>query len=340
MTFDYSAIRAEADEKLRSASYNPKKLTLIYAGAALVVSLVITLLDLMLLEFIEGTGGLSGLGMRSVLETARQVLQYVLMLALPFWSFGMLRAALHMARGKDNSPITLVEGFRRFGSVLGVQLGKLVLTFAVGMVCVNIGSVLFYMTPMAANMLTLLEPLMTEGATPEQMQQALMALPTEQLMRAMWPALALSAVIGAALLIPLFYRIRLADFFVMDEPRMSAIVAMLASSRCMRRNRLKWFRLELGFWWYYLGVVVSSVLYYGDLVLPLLGVTLPMSSDAAWLLFYVLGAVAQFALEWQFCARVQTTYALAYDRLRQQTPLFPEQMQSSQPMNEDEQPQD
>lgn len=336
MTFDYSAIRAEADEKLRSASYNPKKLTLLYAGAALAVSLVITLLDLMLLEFIEGTGGLSGLGMRSVLETVRTMLRYILTLGLPFWSFGMLRAAMNMARGQDNFPITLLAGFRRFGSVLGVQMGKLVLMIAVCMVCINVGSMLFYMTPMAEDMLALLEPLMVEGATMEQMEQALMSLPAEQLMAAMWPALALSLGLCAALLIPLLYRIRLAEFFVMDEPRMSGIVAMLASSRCMRRNRIKWFRLELGFWWYYLGVVISSVLYYGDVVLPLLGVDLGMSSDAAWLLFYALGAVAQFFLEWQLCARVQTTYAVAYDRLRSQTPLFPGQ----NPEESSEQPED
>jgi len=336
MTFDFRAIRAEADEKLRSASYNPKKLTLLYAGASLAVSLVITLLDLMLLEFIEGTGGLSGLGMRSVLETARTVLWYILTLALPFWSFGMLRAAMNMARGQGNAPVTLLAGFRRFGSVLGVQMGKLVLIFAVGMLCINIGSVLFSMTPLAQDMVVLMEPLMVEGATMEQMEQALMALPVNQLWGAMWPALALSAVLGAAFLIPLLYRLRLADFFVMDEPRMSAIMAMFVSSRCMRRNRLKWFRLELGFWWYYVGVIASLILCNGDRILPLLGVDLGMSSDAAWLLFYVLGAVAQFLLEWQLCARVQTTYAVAYDQLRRQTPLFPGQ----KPDQSNEQPQD
>lgn len=321
MTFDIGLIRQQADQRLQQAPYPPKKLASVYAGAALGVSLVITLLDLLLLRSIDSTGGLSGLGARSVLETIRTLLQYALSLALPFWSFGFLRVAIAMARGGGNHPSGLLEGFRRFGPALRLLMLEGILYFAVAMISINIGSVLFYTTPMAAELVSLLEPLLAEGAGMEQMEAALAQIPPEQLYSALWPALAGAAILCVALIIPLHYRLRLADFFIMDEPKMGAVLAMVASSRCMKRNRLKWFRMELGFWWYYGLMALATAVYYGDVLLPLLGVSLPMDSQAAWLLFYVLGALVQFVLEWQCSSRIQTTYAAAYDILRQQ-PLF------------------
>ena len=319
-TLDTGAIRQKAGERLARASFDPKKLALIYAGAAFGLSLLITVLDLLLLRGIGTTGGLSGLGMRSVLETIRTVLQYILTLALPFWEFGFLFTALAMARGTDNRPAGLFEGFRRFGPVLRLQLMQGILYFGIGMICMYAGSALFYMTPLSADMMELLEPILAADGTVEQVEQALAQLPAEQLMQTVWPALALGGVLCVAVLLPLHYRLRLAGFFVMDEPRMGAMLAMIASSRYMRGHRMQWFRLELRYWWYYAGLLLSAVVCYGDMLLPRVGVELPVSGDAAWLLFYVLGALAQFLLDWQARSRVQTAYALAYEELRQQEP--------------------
>lgn len=337
-TLDTGAIRKKAGDQLACAPHNPKKLALIYAGAALGVSLVITALDLLLLRGIGTTGGLSGLGMRSVLETVRQVLQYIQALVLPFWSFGFLFTALAMARGGDNRPAGLLEGFLRFGPVLRLQLLQGFLYFGVGLFCVYVGSFLFYLTPLASDMMELLEPIILEGGTPEQIQQAIAQIPAEQLTQAMWPALVVAGALGAVVLIPLHYRLKLASFFVMDEPRMGAMLAMIASARYMRKNRLKWFRLELSYWWYYAGLLLAALVCYGDMLLPLIGVELPMSGDAAWLLFYVLGALTQFLLDWQTRSRVQTAYALAYDELRQQEPYTPPQKPVPQNLPWDEYP--
>lgn len=324
-TLDPGAIRKKAGQQLACAPYDPQKLTLIYAGAALAVSLVITVLDILLLRGIGNTGGLSGVGMRSVLETVREVLQYIQTLVLPFWSFGFVYTALAMARGADNRPAGLLEGFRRFGPVLRLQLLQGVLYFGVALLCLNVGSILFSVTPLAAEMAALLDPVLAEGATVEQLEEAMAQIPADQMIKVMWPVLAVSAVVCVAVLIPLHYRLKLASFFIMDEPKMGAMLAMLASSRYMRKNRLKWFRLELSYWWYYAGLLLAAVVCYGDQLLSLAGVELPMSADAAWLLFYVLGALVQFLLDWLTASRVQTAYALAYDELRQQEPYTPAQ---------------
>lgn len=333
-TLDTGAIRKKAGEQLARAAYDPKKLALLYAGAALGVSLVITVMDLLLLRGIGTTGGLSGLGMRSVLETIREILQTALSFALPFWSFGFLHTALAMARGGDNRPAGLLEGFRRFGPVLRLQLQRGLLFVGIALMCLYAGAFLFYASPMAADLIALLEPVLTESATVEQVEAYLAQLPMDQLMGYVWPALAMGGVLCALVLIPLHYRLRLADFFVMDEPKMLPMVAMVTSSRHMRKNRLKWFRLELSYWWYYAGLLLAAVVCYGDLLLPLIGVELPVSGDAAWLLFYVLGALVQFLLEWLSRSRVQTAYALAYDELRQQEPQTEKPVPKNLPWDE------
>lgn len=323
MTFDIGAIRKKTDEQLKYAPYHPQKLALLYAGAVLGASLVITLLNLLLQRGIGATGGLSGLGTRSVLETIREVMQTILNLALPFWEFGFLYTALAMARGGDNHPAGLLEGFRRFGSVLRLRIQRGLLYIGIAMVCMYAGSFLFYVTPMAADFVALLEPVLTETATVEQIEAAIAQLPMEQLMGYLWPALAIGGILCALVLIPLYYRFRMADFYVMDDPKMPPMVAMINSARHMRKNRLNWFRLDLHFWWYYLGLLLSVLVCYGDLLLAQFGVVLPMSEDAAWLLSFALGNALLFVLDWLARSRIQTAYALAYDYLRQQEPYTP-----------------
>ena len=317
-TFDIGAIRKKTDEQLAGASFDPKKLTLIYAGVVLAVSLVIALVDLVLMRSIGNTAGLSGIGMRSVLETIREVLQTGMSIALPFWEFGFIFTAMAMARGGDNSPKGLLEGFRRFGPVLRLRLQRGLLFIGVALACMYGGSILYYASPMASDLLTMLEPVMTENATVEQIEAYLAQIPTDQLMACIWPALVFGGVLTAIVLIPMFYRFRMADFYVMDEPRMLPMVAMITSSRKMRKNRMKWLLLDLSFWWYYLGIILSVLLCYGDTVLSWIGVELHMADDKAWMLFFLLGNVLLFVVDWLGRGKVQTAYALAYDVLRQQ----------------------
>ena len=322
-TFNISEIHKQADSRLAGASYNPKKLALIYAGAALGISVLITLVDLFLLRGIGTTSGLSGLGMRSVLETIREVMQTALSFALPFWEFGFIFTALAMARGGDNRPAGLLEGFRRFGPVLRLRLQRGLLFIGIALVCVYAGAFLYYASPLATELVALMEPILLEATTVEEIEAALAQIPGDQLLGYVWPALAFGGALCALVLLPLHYRFRMADFFVMDEPKMLPMVAMITSSRCMRKNRMQWFRLDLSFWWYYLGLGLSVAACYGDMILPRLGVQLPMQSDDAWLLFYLLGSVLLFVVEWFGRSKVQTACALAYDVLRQQAPVFP-----------------
>ena len=75
------------------------------------------------------------------------------------------------------------------------------------------------------------------------------------------------------------------------------------------------FRLDLSFWWYYLAQTAIAVLYYGDVLLPALGVSLPISAEAASFVFYAVGLLVQLALLYLFSNRVETTYARFYHAL-------------------------
>ena len=83
----------------------------------------------------------------------------------------------------------------------------------------------------------------------------------------------------------------------------------------MRRNRFALLRLDLSLWWFYLLQVVIVLVGYGDMLLPLLGITLPLSDSANSLLCFGLSLALQFVIYLLTMNRVAVTYATAYDAL-------------------------
>ena len=106
------------------------------------------------------------------------------------------------------------------------------------------------------------------------------------------------------------------NLLIVDKPGMRARAILRESRKMMKGNKLRLFRLDLGLWWWYLLFALSSVLCYGDSLLPMVGIPLPMSEDAAYFLFYGLFLVAQFFLVWKLRSRVEVSYALFYDIIR------------------------
>ena len=122
MTLQFDDLRQRGDRCLDFAAYSPRRLVLIHTAVSLGASLVVGLLNLLFSQMIATTGGLGGMGMRSMLQTAQATLELAVTIALPFWNISLTRAALCWARGELAEPPTLLEGFRRFRSVLGVKL--------------------------------------------------------------------------------------------------------------------------------------------------------------------------------------------------------------------------
>lgn len=307
---DRKGLKAAAEQALTCAP-NHKKVLLIWAGVNTVLPLLASVISLILNSQISNTAGLSGIGLRSVLSTAQSALYLSISLLMPFWTLGYTAATLGFARKQPVEPATLLEGFRRFGSVLGVTLLKALICAAVCIPCFYAGILILSLTPLANPIYDILE-------SSEQFLQSGMLDESTLLsaMEAMMPMFTVCGVICCGVLIPVLYRLRLAELRVMDTPRCGAVYAIQESRHLMHRNRMQLFLLDLSFWWFYLLQYLLTALCYGDVLLPRLGVSFPFSDDVAYFVFYIAGLLGQLLLLYCFGNKVQTTYALFYDALR------------------------
>ena len=317
-------LRAQAEEALRQAAYSPKRLVLIHTAVSLGVALLITVLNFILSRQIAGTGGLAGLGTRSVLETAQSALEFISMVATPFWEIGLIYAVLCWLKGESAGPDSLLQGFRRIGQVILLQLVRGLLFLSLAMGVLNFCIILFMLTPLSGGMAQLMSPLLMEGMSPQQMEAMMssaefMAATGE----AMLPLMAGVVVLFAAVALPFYYRMRFMEFSLMDGT--GALGALVHSLRMTKKNCLQLVKLDLSFWWYYLLQLLCLVLCYGDLILPALNIHLPFTEDTAFFLFFLLGTACQCLLFWQYRGKVLTTYSMAYRALWQKPPTAREQ---------------
>ena len=308
-----SELHRQAGERLQSISGDPKKTALVHTAIALGASFLMTVMNYLFSQLISNTGGLDGLGTRSALSTLQAMLELAVMIALPFWQMGIYYAALQWEKGNTAGFSSLLQGFRRFGSVLGMLFLRGVLFFALGIVVINIGTAVFMMTPLATPIIEIFSPIMEQGVTPEQLETLLTPELMESAFRACIPLIIALIVLYVIALIPIFYRVRLADFCVMEG--LTGGKSLLKSFVITGKHCLQLCRLDLSFWWFYALQALSVAVCYGDAILPAIGVSLPISGVSAELLFYALGSVCQIALLWRWEAYRVTSYALAYRTL-------------------------
>ena len=299
---DIQGLKARSREALASAGFDPRKLILIHTGASVALSLIMALVDMLLQNQISGTGGLSGVGSRAILETAQTVLMYAQLAAVVFWQIGYVYISLQILRRREVGPRDLLEGFRQFGPVLRLRLMETFMYTGVGLACIYGASIVFGMTPWA-----------------EPVQQAIDLGSEEAILLAMEECmLPLTALMGAfalALLVPYMYRLRMTAFLVMDDPRISARMAVRASRVMMYRNRINLLKVDLSFWWFYGLELLVGLIAYGDYLLPMLGVELPWSGEVSYYVFLILCYIGQMALYWWKGNEVQVTYAACYEAL-------------------------
>lgn len=322
---DRRGLKAEARAALSAAAYHPKRLVLINAGASAAVLLVLAAIDMALQAQIDGTGGLSGLGTRSVLSTVQMLLQYASVIVLPFWDMGFTFAMLSIWRRKRAEPDTLLDGFRNFGPVLRFFLLQELILMAICLVCVYFGAILYMITPFAQPLAARLmaDPTLAEDPT------ALLDDPA--IVSSFLPMYLIVLGLMLVVAVPIWYRLRMGTLALADDPKKGAFAALRESLRLMRGNRIALLRLDLSFWWYYGLLALSSALVYGDTLLGILGITLPLSPIAAYFLFYFLGLAFQIAVSYLAKDHVAVTYAAVYDALRTAPPLPPTPVPKNQP---------
>ncbi len=305
--------RDKARLSLETAGFSGKTLALMHSGIALGISLILTVFNMLLSRSIDSTAGLSGIGMRSALQSVQSFLSTASNMALPFWQIGFVFAALGFAQGGQVAPRDLLEGFRRFGKVLRTLLLQGLMYMVIGFACMNIASILFFFTPFASKLTALMEPMLNDPAALEQLFSDVSAM--DSLMQAMIPMYVIFAVAFLLVSTPLFFRLRMAQFAIMDNAP-GALAAIAGSFRMMKGNCMSLFKVDLKFWWFYALKALAAVVAYGDVLLSAAGVSLPVNEDISFFVFYGLYIVLELFVSWRFAAEVQTTYAHCYGELK------------------------
>ncbi len=300
----------------QNASQN-RRVVLFHSLPALALPLVVLAINLFLEGQLTGTGGLSGIGMRSILETIQTVLSGAIRILLPFWQLGLLYNAMQISQGVPAKPQNLFEGFRRWGAALRLMLLRTIRYAAKLFLGIFLGSMLYTVLPFSNNVSKIIEEISQDPAFSQASFDVLTAEINARL--SFWD-LALQygiCILGGALLaVPLFYQYRMSDYALLDDEKPGAFQALRQSALLMQGNRINLFKLDLQFWWYYLLTLIATTSSYGDLILPALGVKLPFSEEWAFMLFALFSAALQFLLYYLFRGQVETTYACVYDALK------------------------
>lgn len=310
MLLEPSALRTAATGSLDRTD-KPGRVILIHTGVILLISLLLTAADFLLNRQISTTGGLSGMGARSILTTVQSMLRLTQAVLLPFWQIGYTYYTLKIAQGKPAGLSDLTEGFRRFGPVL--RLKMLIGGIAVLLIFVSayVSSFLFMLTPWAATMMLKMKELLQTNLDDTAAIETLLPMLQAHTVPIMI-IFGLCFLAGSAFL---FFRFRLAELWLMDHPQGGALAALRESRQLMRGNWKAMLRVDLSFWWFYLLELLVTVLCYGDVVLGAMGVEMTTNAFGSYILFFVLYLCAQLALYWWKRNEVAVTYAHAYTTL-------------------------
>lgn len=313
-------IKAFASRRLEDSA-SQKQIVVIYVALALGLTALVTVLNHVLDLQIENFGGLSNLGKKTMLSSVQSMLPLAQSILTMCLDVGYVAAMLRIARGMYTSPQTLRLGFDRFWVLLRCSIFKGLILTGVAFVSMYTGIMIFMLTPLAEPVVEIVTPLMSQMSLLDSagmIDDATYA----QLVRAMLPCFAFGGVMLLILGGPIFYSFRMANYVIIDKPAMGALMALRESKKMMRGHRLQLLKLDLSLWPYYLASGAALVVCYGDVLLPMLGVELPVSEMVAFFGFYALYMAASFCVHYFLRNRAEVSYALAYDAVK------PEEKQS------------
>ena len=314
---DRRQMRRAAAAALEPRQAQMKKILLIYLAIITALSLAASGVSVVLSDRIADTGGLRNMGLRSILSTAQTLLPLVQLLVLMGLQLGYNRAALGVTRGEDVSREQLFGGFRRFFPLLRAWILMGLMYIAAGVASLYVSIYVYLLLPVSASFREMMVPLLSDvspiSGTITLNEEIIAATATT-----VGPVLCIFAVLYLLLVIPMHYRYRMVIFRILDQSQSRAFAALRESRFLMHRNRIALLKLDLNFWWYYVLQALASVIAYGDLLLPLLGVQLPISTTAAYFVFLILSLGLQFVTFYFFMNRVTVTYAVFYGALLEQ----------------------
>lgn len=267
-------LKKKADNRLASGR-EPRKVALYYGAILIASQLVVLVLNYVLDGQISKTGGLSNIGLRSMLSTVETVASVGQSIVSMCLNLGFIAAMLRIARRQYASPMTLKAGFERFGVLLRKNIFLGLLYCGAGVAAFYLAVGLFLFSPLSARFMGAVIPMMEQANYDPQVLIA-----NEEFVVSMLPAMVpmfiLYGIFVIAAIALISYRYRMVDYLLIEKPQLGALGAMRESQRMMRGNKIAMFKIDLSFWWYYLAMAAGIVCSYVDVVLSILGITLPL----------------------------------------------------------------
>lgn len=309
-------LKQEAAHRLSRGPSDPRLQVLLYTGVMVGLNLLVNGLNLLLNEQISGTGGLSGLGARSMLQTVQTLLTYFSAFFSPFWLAGFLYSMIRTARLEQTQPTDMLFGFRRGLRVLSHSLLDFIVLFGVMYVCLMIACYAYLFTPLSNDFAEAMMPLLESGAliTADGMIN-MEVVPMELIYQAGVPVMIIFLLLFLPAYVFLSYCLRLSLYLLLEGPQIGAIGSYIQSLKLMKGHKFQMLKLDLSFWWYYLLEAALAVVCYLDVILPALGIELPFNATVAYFVSLALYGVLQIALYVWKKAEVETTYVLAYEAI-------------------------
>ena len=309
-------IKEVSQQRLEQSSVQ-KKIVVIYAALVLGLTALTALTSYLLGLQMDNYGGLSNLSKRSLISSIQSMLPFAQSLLTMCLDLGYLAAILRIARGMYTSPQTLRLGFDRFWLILRCSIFRGLILMGAMLACMYAGVIIYMLTPFSKAAMEILSPIISQVSlldTGIVIDDATYAL----LMKAMLPAFGICGILALAVGAPIYYSYRMVEYVVIDKPGIGALIALRESKKMMRGNRLQLLKLDVSLWWYYLPAAAATVLCYGDVLLPMLGVELPVSSEVAYFGFYGLYLAASFGVHYYLRNRAEVCYGLAYEAVKPQ----------------------
>ena len=231
-------------------------------------------------------------------------MEYAMLILLPFWQISWIYITLKFSRGESAAPADFWKGFRIFRPVIRLTILK-ALIFA-GLIIAGVYAAYFIIiaTPLAT---PLLEAMVSTNDA-EAMSTAIM----DAMAQIELPLILMGGGISLLLCAPFFYRFRVAEYFLLDHPELGARVALRASRQLMRGNGWRMVKLDLSYWWFWLLSGLVAAVAYADVLLPSFGIQLPMRTDIAFFVAYLVSIPLQLLLYRCCKVSVDITYATAY----------------------------
>jgi uncharacterized membrane protein len=299
---------------LRSLTCKPGHILLIYFAISLGVSLLLSLMQIYISDQAAQVGGLDGLQTQAIWDSVCSILELAFSVLSPIWGFGLTFVTLQFARGEESHPRCLTAGFHRFGRGIGLYLLSSLLASLVSFIAVFVGILLMALLVNFDELTSVLAPFEQLAAeNPALMEDPafLSTLPWDQVISTMLLPLVLMVLFIVGLSVAMSYLLRLASYYIMDTPGVNPALAIIRSCIGVGKNLKTFLMLDLSHWWFFLLIVLLTFFS----MIPGLPGTINLGTWRAflWQLTYALGVCA---LYWWKGPQVMTTYALAYDKLK------------------------